>query len=163
VSDIGEALREQSVGGDSAGRIEADKYGVVHRDNIDTRALSQTVEEIIQHATPGTKPIHVMADTVTLDESGLDEQESARAVLYTINKFCEKQEGKFSIGSLSDGCKAMFDETMRTALHLQLRGAGIPHTEVLNARNGTDYPMSNDDLQAQLGLFTDFVHSVAQN
>ena len=52
---------------------------------------------------------------------------------------------------------------MRTALHLQMRTAKIPHTDMLNARDGTDYPMSNGDLQAQLSLFTDFVGSFGKN
>jgi hypothetical protein len=32
---------------------------------------------------------------------------------------------------------------MRIARHLQMRTAKIPHTGMLNARDGTDYPMPN--------------------
>ena len=176
MSDIGDALREKSVGGDSAGRIEADKYGVVHRDSLDTRALSQSVEEIIRHASPGNAPVRVMADTVTLDEPDLDEQESARAVLYTINKFCEKQEGKFSIATLSDGCKAMLDETVREASKVKniiaagdyflvyqpivgLNDGAIHHYEALTRMMGQDKgtsPYHFITLAEDLGLIAEF-------
>ncbi len=51
--------------------------------------------------------------------------------------------------------------SMRTALQLQMRGAKIPHTEFLNAKNGTDYPLSVGELQSQLRLITDFVASLS--
>ncbi len=119
MSSIGTALSEQSVGGDSAGRIDADKYGVVHRENLDARKLSQTVEEIIRHAIPDEPLVRVASSTVVLDESELDERESARAMLYTINKFCDAQSGDFSISALSEGCKGMFDETVQEAARVK--------------------------------------------
>ncbi|MCZ6721019.1 MAG: DUF2336 domain-containing protein [Proteobacteria bacterium] len=45
---------------------------------------------------------------------------------------------------------------MRTALQLQLRGARISHTRVLNPRDGVDYPFPEAELERQLEFFTDF-------
>ena len=45
---------------------------------------------------------------------------------------------------------------MRTALQLQLRGARIPYTRVLNPRDGVDYPFPEAELERQLEFFTGF-------
>lgn len=43
--------------------------------------------------------------------------------------------------------------TMRTAIRMQLRVAQIPPPNMLNARNGTDYPLSDEDMTWQLDYF----------
>lgn len=43
--------------------------------------------------------------------------------------------------------------SMRFAIQLQMRLAGIAPNAILNARNGTDYPMSEDDMVWQLEFF----------
>ncbi|CAK0757686.1 DUF2336 domain-containing protein [Azospirillaceae bacterium] len=43
--------------------------------------------------------------------------------------------------------------TMRAARQLQLRGAGIPPRQVLNAHNGTGYPLSPVEMARQLELY----------
>jgi hypothetical protein len=42
---------------------------------------------------------------------------------------------------------------MRSAMQLQLRLGGIPPGEVLNARDGTEYPLSKDEMAWQLNFF----------
>jgi len=42
---------------------------------------------------------------------------------------------------------------MRTAMRLQLRVAHIPPTALINARDGTDYPMSEQDMAWQIEYF----------
>ncbi len=45
--------------------------------------------------------------------------------------------------------------SMRTAMQLQLRVAKVPPGEILNARNGVDFPMSEAEMLEQLDLFVD--------
>jgi len=42
---------------------------------------------------------------------------------------------------------------MRTAVQLQLRLARVPPTKVLQARDGIDYPLSEDEMRWQLDFF----------
>lgn len=42
--------------------------------------------------------------------------------------------------------------SMRTAMRLQLRTAHIPPTRILNARNGFDYPLSEEEMRRNLDL-----------
>jgi uncharacterized protein (DUF2336 family) len=44
--------------------------------------------------------------------------------------------------------------TMRQALQLQLKIAGIPPHQALNPRGGTDYPLTTSEMEWQLELFT---------
>lgn len=44
--------------------------------------------------------------------------------------------------------------TMRQALQLQLKTAGIPPHQALNPRGGTDYPLTTSEMEWQLELFT---------
>ena len=44
--------------------------------------------------------------------------------------------------------------SMRQALQLQLKIAGIPPHQVLNPRGGTDYPLTEREMEWQLELFT---------
>ena len=44
--------------------------------------------------------------------------------------------------------------TMRQALQLQLKIAGIPPHQALNPRGGTDYPLTTAEMEWQLELFT---------
>ena len=43
--------------------------------------------------------------------------------------------------------------SMRTAMQVQLRVARVPPTELLNAKDGTDYPMTAEELQWHVDLF----------
>ncbi|MDA0652117.1 MAG: DUF2336 domain-containing protein, partial [Proteobacteria bacterium] len=42
---------------------------------------------------------------------------------------------------------------MRTAVQLQLRLARVPPTKALQARNGTDYPLSEEEMRWQIDFF----------
>ena len=43
--------------------------------------------------------------------------------------------------------------SMRTAIQVQLRVARVPPMDVLNAKNGTDYPLTEEELQWHADLF----------
>ena len=44
--------------------------------------------------------------------------------------------------------------SMRTAIQVQLRVARVPPTEILNAKDGTDYPLSEEELKWHADLFS---------
>jgi len=72
-------------------------------------------------------------------KSGLDQQMVAKIVQSRVPR---------SVVALA--WKAGF--SMRTAMRLQLRVALIPPQQILNAKNGFDYPLGPADLEAQLKL-----------
>ncbi|MEE9302122.1 MAG: sensor domain-containing phosphodiesterase [Alphaproteobacteria bacterium] len=110
---IGETLRAKSVGHDSAGRIDGDKYGIVHRPTLDVADFSEKLEESVHGMTPAAANFSIATNTVALDGADLSEEETARALVYTMNKFCESQKGEFSVSTLSAGCEQMLEETVQ--------------------------------------------------
>jgi EAL domain-containing protein (putative c-di-GMP-specific phosphodiesterase class I) len=62
---------------------------------------------------PAAEGFSIGVNTVALDGAELNEEESARALVYTMNKFCESQKGEFSISALSAGCGQMLEETVQ--------------------------------------------------
>ncbi|MCW5731605.1 MAG: DUF2336 domain-containing protein [Alphaproteobacteria bacterium] len=66
----------------------------------------------------------------------------------TVQKICESRAPK-AIAALA--WKAGF--SMRTAIRLQVRVAGVPPQSVLYARQGIHYPMSEEELQWQIDYF----------
>ena len=112
MSDITAHMQAHSINGDAAGHISGDKYGIVHGADLDVSALEGTLAERTRAADPTGKGIEVEVATVALDgDSDVSEEDSAKALLYTINRFSEER-GDFTIGDLSDGYKLMLDETV---------------------------------------------------
>jgi uncharacterized protein (DUF2336 family) len=63
----------------------------------------------------------------------------------TVQKMLKKQNPKV-ITSLAWAAKL----SMRTGMRLQTKIAGIPPNRILNARNGTDFPMSANEMQYEI-------------
>ena len=112
MSEITAHVQAHSVNGDSAGHISGDKFGFVHEAGLDVSALEGTLTERTRAADPAGKGIAVETATVDLDrDSDVSEEDSAKALLYTINRFSDER-GDFTISDLSDGYKLMLDETV---------------------------------------------------
>ncbi len=112
MSEITAHMQAHSINGDAAGHISGDKYGIVHDAALDVSALEGALAERTRTADPSGKGIEIEAATVALDgDPEVSEEDSAKALLYTINRFSEER-GDFTIGDLSDGCKLMLDETV---------------------------------------------------
>ena len=109
VADISAHMQANSVNGESAGRIEDDKFGIVHDADLDVDALKETIATKTKEADPKGEGLEVGGATVDL-QSEMSEADNARALLYTINKFSESH-GDFTIAELSGGYKQMLDDT----------------------------------------------------
>jgi EAL domain-containing protein (putative c-di-GMP-specific phosphodiesterase class I)/GGDEF domain-containing protein len=109
LSDISAHLQANSVNGSSAGRIDGDKFGIVHEPGMNVDELNQSIADKTKAADPDGEGMEVTGATVNLD-AAMSEEDNAKALVYTINKFSESQ-GDFTIDELSDGYKKMMDET----------------------------------------------------
>jgi len=173
---IGETLRANSVGGDSAGRIDADKYGVIHHRSASVDTLQRTLTDLVRGATPEARDFALDAASVELDATAMSEEEAARAIVYTLNKFRSVKAHEFSIATLSAGCRAMLDETVaRVAEVKNTIAAGLfdlvfqpivdlkerqPHHYEALARNiggqANRSPFEFVTLAEEIGLIADF-------
>lgn len=112
VSHVGDTLRASSVGGDSAGRFEDDTYGVLHDETLNVVELKAHIAAMTRRLDPDGRGLEVRTATLDAEAAGATPEETAKAVVYTINKFTKEKGGDFTIASLSDGCAMMVEETI---------------------------------------------------
>ncbi|MBE7637158.1 EAL domain-containing protein [Sneathiella sp. P13V-1] len=108
---MGSILRSYSVGGDSAGRIDGDKYGVLHSKNLDGKVLQEKVENISEEISPGNG-VKVSPSSVSLDKGNLSKENASNALMFVINSFVDAEDGTFEIESLADGLQGRMENTM---------------------------------------------------
>ncbi len=112
ISHVGDTLRASSVGGDSAGRFEDDTYGVLHDETLNVVELKAHISAMTRRLDPEGRGLDVRTATLDAEAAGATPEDTAKAVVYTINKFTKTQGGDFTIASLSEGCTMMVEETI---------------------------------------------------
>ena len=102
LQEIGGALRAASVGGDAAGRLGDDTFGLVARSGPHPRhepALVAELREVFRVAGLADGQIGPRFARVDLALGGMTGSEAGRALSYAMNSFVAAQGGAFSIGS----------------------------------------------------------------
>ncbi len=117
--DLGEELRARAVDGRTAGRLDGDKFGVVHRRGIGAEEIRACVEQLARRADPHGAGCRVRSSKVELDARYLSQEDGARALLYTVQTYVEQGPAEFSIDCLSAGVKASLDETLQRIVDLK--------------------------------------------
>jgi EAL domain-containing protein (putative c-di-GMP-specific phosphodiesterase class I) len=112
LQDISAYLRQNSLGGDSAGMVNDESYSVVLDPDADPEEMMQQLFEITRRADPEGKGVRAKAQTIQANAPSLTDQDCANALLYTITRFAESQGENFQIGSLSQGYQTMLEETV---------------------------------------------------
>jgi EAL domain-containing protein (putative c-di-GMP-specific phosphodiesterase class I) len=115
MQEIGGALRAVSIGGDAAGRLAEDMFGVVtnpgHHASSDA-ALVADLREAFRGAGLADGQIASRFARVDLSLQGLTGGEAGRALSYAISSFVTSMGHDFSIGSLHTGLAAAVDSTV---------------------------------------------------
>jgi EAL domain-containing protein (putative c-di-GMP-specific phosphodiesterase class I) len=112
VAAISDYLRSKSVDGDSAGLLKEGAYGFLHDEKLDEKKVLLELMQITKKADPSGQGIAMKAKTIKTEIGKLSEQDSANALLYTINKFANDKGNDFSIDSLQAGYQVMLDDTV---------------------------------------------------
>lgn len=105
VENIVAYLQALSVDGTFAGRLEDDKFGLIHEGNLDKEAVIKGLKE-----QPGAENLEVEAVDLPIDSHGMSEKDIARALAYTIKEFAEDNE-EFTLTSLAGAYTNMLSET----------------------------------------------------
>lgn len=113
IYEINTYLRQHSLGGDAAGIVQEGAYSLILDNQKESGEMMQQLFEMTRRADPQGVGIRPQSQTLEADAPALSEQDSANALLYTINQFAERQGGEFNIRSLSDGYQTMLQETVR--------------------------------------------------
>ncbi len=108
---MGGVLRGYSYGGDSAGRIDGDKYGVLHSKSMDGNLLRQKVETMSDEAAPG-HGVKVSSRNIDLDKGHLSSENASNALMFVINSYISSEGDNFKIENLADGLQGRMETTM---------------------------------------------------
>jgi EAL domain-containing protein (putative c-di-GMP-specific phosphodiesterase class I) len=179
MTEVGAALRALSIGGGSAGRLDADKFGVLHGPGIDGGEVQRKLEAIGRSCDPTGQGVKIAGGSVKLGHTELTPEDSSRVVMYTIRRFAEAGGSGFNISSLADGVQQMLGETVakvgllkdtvmnqRIDMALQpivgLGDRAVHHYEALcRPRDGAS-PADFVNFAEQIGMVGDFDLMVTQ-
>lgn len=119
MTEISQYLKSKSLDGDTAGMIEDGTFSMVHDTKITKDQISLDLAGITQNILPDTKMELRIESVAAKAGSTLTKQDSARAILYTINHFAKTKGEDFSIHSLADGYQEMLTQTVEQIAHFK--------------------------------------------
>ncbi len=111
LSSLGPILQAHSVGGEMAGRLADDKYGVIHDSNIEGIEIEKEVLELSKSFAPEGATVEVVRNTLDLQAPNLSQEEAGQALVYTINQFAAARNGSITIKSLKAGFRGLAKDT----------------------------------------------------
>ncbi|HVJ53128.1 MAG TPA: EAL domain-containing protein [Aliidongia sp.] len=109
--EVAALLRNASIGGDMAARVDRETFSLVQKRGEDVAELSFGLKTVAQSADPDTE-ISVASAIVNLDMSEIGDQDAGRALAYCIKNFAETKGSGFGLSSLAGGFSAMVNQTM---------------------------------------------------
>jgi len=109
---MGSFFRANSLHGDLAGQLDDNRFGVVHAMHADMTALSSQIETYAKSVDPKGTGVSVEAATIDVEPGVMSEADTAKALVYTINRFCDETAGEFTVKELSEGFSSLASETV---------------------------------------------------
>jgi len=110
MAELGDRLRACSVGGDAAGELGDNKYGLIHAPNVSTEAIEGTISELLHAFLPPPPHQEVQSASMALDGSGISSEEAANALIYSLNAF--SQSGSTTLADLASDLRPRLSETV---------------------------------------------------
>lgn len=177
--ELGDTLKKFSVGNDSAAVLGDDKFGLVHDSSVDPAQIQRGVADVIKRAGPAANNVAVALSSLALDDSGLSQNDTAKALVYAVNRFVDSNPGEFTMASLKDVLGKELDTAMTKMadfrrfidedgfqLYFQpivaLSDKRPHHQEALTRLPDGSSPFSTVTFAEEIGLITDLDYSVAQ-
>lgn len=177
---IGQALNSESLGGDTAGRIDDENFSVVHGDGVDAVDLSVKISNAMVSAAPETKSIMPKVATMDGASNGMDDKQMAKAMLYSLQEFTQN-DGEMPVGDLSTMLEERLAENVKAVEKFRnicadgsfdlvympvarLSDGTFHHYEALTRfrENAGESPFQLITLAEEVGIIPEFDLAVAQ-
>ncbi|MCW8971340.1 MAG: sensor domain-containing phosphodiesterase [Rhodospirillales bacterium] len=86
---VGDILKQHSLGGGMAARVDDETFSLVHDTEVDPDALGAQIEKAAETIAPeGTSKVNALTHTLDADGAGMDEEQVARVIIFAIQDFC---------------------------------------------------------------------------
>lgn len=112
LTNVESFLRAWSIDGASVERFEGNRFGVVHDAELESDGLNEKLSEITAKYDPAGQGMEVKTATVDMDGEELGEEDIAKALVYTINKFIEGGSEQLMSNSLRETYAEALDDTI---------------------------------------------------
>lgn len=113
VREIGDSAKALSINQDTAGLISPNIIGLVHHDDISGNRIIAEIKAVLEQVIPYAKQVEINHVTVNLEaETEITEEDSAQAILFTIDKFTETKGRGFQFDTLAKSYEQMVYSTV---------------------------------------------------
>ncbi len=113
VHGVGELLKANSVGGDSAARLSDGQFSIMHAGGTNVADVMKSIETITQKFDPTGKGAAVESATMEMDGSGgVSEEDLAKGLLYTLTKFRDAEGEGLNVKDMASNMSVMINEAM---------------------------------------------------
>lgn len=109
---IGDVLNSQSLGGDTAGRIDEGNFSLVHDETVDQEQLAEKISNALSATAPEAKSLMPKVATINADANGMDDQQLAKAMMYSLQEFT-RNGGDVPEGELSSALEREMERNIK--------------------------------------------------
>ncbi|NQV98990.1 MAG: GGDEF domain-containing protein [Rhodospirillales bacterium] len=180
MTTIGGILSSQSLGGDTAGRINDENFSFAHTDDIDIKSVGQKIENAAREIAPNGVGIGAVATSLDADGNDLTEEQLAKAISYAMQSFSSGKRPP-DPATIAHVFETMMAETMKNIESFKricatrafdlvympicdLKTGALHHYEALTRFRGTkeESPFKLITMAEEIGLISEFDITVAQ-
>ena len=116
MGDVGALIRAKSIGGDTAGLIDPEKYGILHANTIDQDAVAAQVRDLIKQsgaaAAEAAENLGVRGATLDLHLKAMSNEDAASAMAFAVDRFASEGSAAFALHSTEESLKALLQKTV---------------------------------------------------
>ncbi|MDV7339444.1 EAL domain-containing protein [Terasakiella sp. A23] len=115
---IGDVLNSNSIGGDTASRIDTESFSFVHTHDVDPNDINDQLEKLAGNILPDGDKVQAISTTLDVDGAGLNEEQVTKALIYTMQTFCEN-ESSLKQNSMSDILSTLMTNTVENVGYIK--------------------------------------------
>lgn len=112
LNSVAGIVRSASLGGDSAGQLDSESFGLVHAGSVDIKSLAERIRAVARALDPDGEGVQPTLSTLHLDPSGMNAEDTAKACLYVVDRFVAHRDGDFSVKAVSSDLSGLVDTTV---------------------------------------------------
>lgn len=177
---VGDVLSAESLGGDTAGRIDDGNFSLVHDEHVDEAQLAEKISNALSASAPDARSLMPKVATVDAGASGMDDQQLAKAMMYSLQEFT-RTGGDVPEGDLSSALEREMERNIKGIEEFKkicrdgtfdlvympvcrLSDGSVHHYEALTRFRDTEVesPFQMITLAEEVGVITDFDIAVAE-
>ncbi len=110
---VGEFLKANSMGGDSAAQVAEGRYSIMHAAGTRISDVVGQIEQLTRKADPSGQGLRVESATMTMDAGAdISEEDLTKGLLYTLNKFRVADGEGVSLADLTTNMTSLVGEAV---------------------------------------------------